>query len=112
MKQIAPFIVMIALLIIMAVVIISLFHYRLRKRILDAGPLDELSIRLLNQLPGSASEALKWGLIFFFGGLGLVVLAFIPSNAEDSPLPYGLEAIFLSVGFLLYYLIIKRKKPS
>jgi uncharacterized protein YneF (UPF0154 family) len=110
MKQLAPFLVMIVVLIILAVLISGYFHYRLRKRILDAGPLDDEAIRLLRQVPGVASEALKWGLLLFFGGIGLIVLAFIPYNFEGSPLPYGLEAVFLSVGFLLYYGISWRRK--
>ncbi|PSL44312.1 hypothetical protein CLV51_106178 [Chitinophaga niastensis] len=109
MKQIAPFICMIAVLIVIAVVIISMFHYRLRKRLLESGPVDEHTIQFLNRLPGASGEALKWGLILFFGGLGLVVLEFIPYNAEKSSLPFGLEIMFLSAGFLLYYFIMKRK---
>jgi hypothetical protein len=110
MKQIAPFFVMIVLLIVLAVLITEYFHYRLRKRILDAGPLDDQAIRLLHQIPGTASEALKWGLLLFFGGIGLIVLAFIPYSLDESPLPYGLEAVFLSAGFLVYYGISGRRK--
>ena len=110
MKQLAPFLVMIVMLIVLAVLISGYFHYRLRKRILDASLLDDAAIRLLRQLPGAASEALKWGLLLLFGGIGLIVLAFIPYNAEESPLPYGVEAVFLSAGFLLYYGISWRRK--
>ena len=71
---------------------------------------DDQAIRLLGHLPGTAREALKWGLLLFFGGIGLIVLSFVPYDMADSPLPYGIEAVFLSAGFLLYYGISSRRK--
>jgi hypothetical protein len=110
MKQLAPFIALIGILTIIAVVIVTLLNHRLKKKILDAGPLNEQSLRLLSRITSPGSEALKWGLIFFFGGLGLVVLEFIPFDAEHSSLPYGLETIFIALGILLYYAIERKKQ--
>jgi hypothetical protein len=110
MKQLLPFIIGIIFFVIIAVLIIAVFNYRLKKRILDAGPLDETSVKLLSQLSGLGSESLKWGIILFFAGIGLVTMQYIPYSAEDSPLPYGVEMIFISAGFLTYYLAMQRKK--
>ena len=112
MKQLLPFIALIVFFIVIAVFIISLLNYRLKKRIIDSGPLDETSFRFLSQLSSIGSESLKWGLILFFGGLGLVIMQYIPYSAEDSPLPYGVEMIFIAAGFFAYYLIIQNKKKS
>ena len=105
MKQLAPFITVIAILIISAVVIVAMFNYRLKRKILDDVPPNELSLRLLSLLTNPASEMLKWGIICLFGGMGLIALGFIPYDADSSPIPYGVEAVFIALGFLLYYFI-------
>ncbi len=112
MKQTMPFIVMIAVLVIVAVIVIHLMNYRLKKRILEQGTNDETTLKILRELMGSDMDILKWGLILLFGGLGLIVLPYLPYNAGDSPLPYGVEIVFLATGFLLYYFILKNdQKP-
>jgi hypothetical protein len=108
MKQLLPFIVLIVFFIIIVVLIIAIFNYRLKKRILDAGPLDENSVKMLALLSNLGAESLKWGIILLCAGAGLVVMQFIPYSAVDSSLPYGVEAIFIGAGFMTYYLIIKR----
>jgi hypothetical protein len=53
-------------------------------------------------------SSLKWGLIIFFAGLSLVIMEFIPAE-RDSPLPYGLFALSVSLGFLIYYFLLKKE---
>jgi hypothetical protein len=110
MQHIAPFIVMIAILITIAVIITRLLNYRLKKQIINAGRIDENVVDRLFKPSGFPTDLLKWGLLLFFGGLGLVVLEFIPYRGDESPLPYGLEAIFIAAGFLLYYVIVRKEK--
>lgn len=112
MKQLMPFIVVIVFFILIAIFILALYNYRLKKRIIDAGPLDETGLKFLVQLSGSGNEAVKWGLLLFSAGIGFVVLEFVPFKAEDSPAPYGIEMIFVATGFLLYYLFLKKQKNS
>ena len=107
MKQLMPFIVVIIFFILIAIFILALYNYRLKKRIIDAGPLDETGLKFLKQLAGFGTEAMKWGIIFFTSGLGLIVMQFIPYSATDSPLPYGVEMVFVAAGFFLYYLFIR-----
>lgn len=108
MKHLAPFIVMIVMLLVIAYVIIAISNYHLKKKILDKGPADNTALEMFKLL-NSKLEILKWGIMFFFGGIGLVILEFLPYN-ENSPLPYGIEAILLSFGFLVYYFLVKNKK--
>ena len=110
MHHAAPFIVMIALLITIAVIITNHLNYRLKKQIINAGRIDENVVDRLFKKAGFPTDLLKWGLLLFFGGLGLVLLEFIPYRADESPLPYGLEAIFIAAGFLVYYNIVRKEK--
>ncbi|WP_034762381.1 DUF6249 domain-containing protein [Chryseobacterium gregarium] len=109
MKQLAPFIVMIAILIAVCVVIVVLTNYDLKKKILNKENIDDKMFIILNNLTDLGSEMLKWGIILLFGGTGLIVLEFIPYN-ENSPLPYGVMTIFVSLGFLSYYFLIRNRK--
>ncbi len=109
MKQLAPFIVMIAILIAVCVVIVVLTNYDLKKKILNKENIDDKMFIILNNLTGLGLEMLKWGIILLFGGTGLIVLEFIPYN-ENSPLPYGVMTVFISLGFLSYYFLIRNRK--
>lgn len=111
MKQLMPFIVVIIFFALVAIFLLALYNYRLKRRILESGPLDEMGLKFLSQL-SSGSEALKWGIILLFAGLGLVVMEFVPFSAESSPLPYGLELVFISVGFLVYYLLLQKNNKK
>lgn len=53
-------------------------------------------------------SSLKWGLIILFAGLSLIIMEFIDYDTE-SPLPYGLFAMFVSLGFLIYYFMVKKE---
>ena len=112
MKQLMPFIIIIVFCALIAIFILALYNYRLKKRIIDSGPLDETGLKFLAQLSGSGNEAVKWGLLFLSAGIGFVVLEFVPFSAEDSPAPYGIEMNFIAAGFLLYYLFLKKQKNS
>ena len=109
-KHLAPFVVMIILLIILAITLVNWFNYRLKKRLLDAGPVDEKLLHLIGQLWKPGAEALKWGLLFLSGGLGLILIEYLPNREEDLALPFGVESVFLSAGFLTYYYIIKKQQ--
>ena len=110
MKHIIPFIVVIVFIIAIAIVVISAFNFKLKKRIIESGPIDDNALKFIGSISGLNTEALKWGLILLFGGIGLVVMEFLPYNLEDSPLPYGIESIFFAIGFLVYYTLVRSKK--
>ena len=93
-----------------AVVLISFFNYLLKKRVIEAGPIDSNALDFLKSVSSIGSSVLKWGLLFFFGGLGLVVIEFLPFKLENSPLPFGVECIFVSLGFLVYYFTVRNQE--
>jgi hypothetical protein len=89
-------------------IIKALSQHFLRKKIVDKNQLEESTIRAL-RLEESRHTALKWGMVVFFGGIGLIILEFIPYE-YNSPLPFGIEAVMISAGFLLYYYLVKKEK--
>ncbi|MES2277205.1 MAG: hypothetical protein V4592_14350 [Bacteroidota bacterium] len=108
-QQNSAFFVVTAIVVTIAWVIISWYNYRLKKRIIDSGPLDDDALGFVKTLSGSGTEALKWGCIIFSGGLGLVVIDFVKYE-KGSSLPYGIEAMFIAAGFLVYYFAVKKQQ--
>ena len=108
--DISSFLAIIIVFIIIAVVIVSWYNYRLKKRIAESSPLNELIVEKLFKPDGWQLEMLKWCLLLFFGGLGLIALEFIPFPADQSPLPYGVESVFISIGFGIYYLVVRKQQ--
>lgn len=96
---------------ILAVVGIELMNYLLKRRIIRSGKLDENYLRLLTRQYNKISS-LKWGILSLFGGLGLIIIGTLPFNAETSPIPWGIEVIFIGAGFLTYYLLIRNDKEN
>lgn len=87
--------------------------YYLRKKMIDKGYVDKESIAILSdrEKADSRMSTLKWGLVVFFAGLALVVLEFI-NYAPDSPLPYGLFILSISLGLLLHFYISGNMKDK
>ncbi len=85
----------------------ALTDYLLKKKMVDKGFVNEDTQAIFKQHAGENKFAsLKWGLIIFFAGLALILMEYIPVGPE-SPLPYGLFAVSVSLGFLLYYFMTK-----
>ena len=110
-QHIAFFVAVIGIVITIAWVIISWYNYRLKKRIIDSGPINEEALGFVKKLSGSGTDALKWGCIIFSAGVGLVVINYIHYDYGSS-LPYGVEAMFIAAGFLVYYFAVKKQQQS
>ncbi len=84
--------------------------YILKKKMIDKGYVNEDTQAIFKQqsLVDNKHASLKWGLIAFFAGLSLIIMEYVPVS-PDSPLPYGLFAVFVSLGFLIYYFLVKRE---
>lgn len=85
--------------------------YFLRKRIIDKGLSGDDATKLLSKEQGLSSKfaSLKWGLIILFGGLGLILSEAFGFAWENSAVPFGILAVCISAGFLVYYYIVKDK---
>ena len=56
-------------------------------------------------------SSLKWGLVLFFAGLSLIIMEYVGVDGK-SPLPYGLFAVGVSLGFLIYYFIVRSSNQA
>ncbi|HBK89044.1 MAG: DUF6249 domain-containing protein [Cyclobacteriaceae bacterium] len=85
-----------------------LTDYQLRKRMVDKGFVNEETQAIFKQHSSeNKATSLKWGLIILFSGLALILMEYIPAGPE-SPLPYGVFSVFVSLGFLIYYFMVKK----
>ena len=101
--------------------------FLLKRKIIKAGHFENAGI--LDQKVASASienqeankyPSLKWGLVAFFAGVGFIVInSMSPSlyNEENydhfmrnSMLPFGIELVSISLGFIIYFLIVNFSK--
>ena len=97
--------------------------FLLKRKIIKAGHFENAGI--LDQKVASASienkeankyPSLKWGLVAFFAGIGFIIInQMSPSlyNEENyrhfmdnSMLPFGIELVCISFGFLTYFMIV------
>jgi hypothetical protein len=86
----------------------TLTDYILKKKMIDKGFVNDDTQAIFKKYPeDNRFASLKWGLIIFFAGLSLIIMEYIPRDVE-SPLPYGLFAMAVSLGFLIYYFIVKK----
>ena len=66
--------------------------------------------------------SLKWGLVAFFAGIGFIIInSMSPSLynqdnyrnfTENSVLPFGIELVCISLGFIVYFLIVTFMKKK
>ena len=97
-----------ASVIAVTIIIIALLNHRLKSRMVKLGVMEESAIKELSKMNYAFKlDPLKWGLLLLFAGLGLILLYYIPYR-PDSLLPYGVEAVFLSFGFISYYYLSKK----
>ncbi|MCW3466093.1 hypothetical protein [Chitinophaga nivalis] len=107
-EEIYAYAMVTAVMAMLTLIVIAFLNFLLKRRIIDAGQINEYYIKLLNKQP-DALGTLKWGILFLFGGLGLIVTGFLP-YPESSPIPWGVEAVALAAGFLVYYLIVRKQQ--
>ena len=87
----------------------TISDYILKKKMIEKGYVNEDTQAIFKKNTDENRFAtLKWGLIILFAGLSLILMDFINYDSR-SPLPYGLFAVFVSLGFLIYYFIIKKE---
>jgi hypothetical protein len=110
-------------------VIKNFTDFLLKRKIIKAGHFENAGI--LNQKVESASienqevnkyPSLKWGLVALFGGIGFILIdRMTPSPVDEdmyrdflqnSMLPFGIELVSISLGFIVYFLIVTLMKKN
>lgn len=114
-------------------IIKSFTDFLLRRKIIKAGHFESAGI-LEQKIPSVSNEnqeankypSLKWGLVAFFAGIGFIVInqmspALGNGNywesshrnfMENSLLPFGIELVSISLGFIVYFLIVTFMKKK
>jgi hypothetical protein len=88
----------------------TITDYILKKKMIDKGFVNEdVQALFKNHTEDNKYTSLKWGLIILFAGLSLMLMEYIPVSPE-SPFPYGLFAVSVSLGFLIYYFLMRREQ--
>ena len=114
-------------------VIKNFTDFLLKRKIIKAGHFENAGI--LNQQVSSESvgnqeankyPSLKWGLVAFFAGIGFIIINqmsptltnsnyYESSHAnfmEHSLLPFGIELVCISFGFIAYFFIVNFMKKK
>lgn len=103
--------------------------FLLKRMIIKKGHIDSAGI--LEQKVSSVSSenqeankypSLKWGLVAFFGGLGFIFIDQLSPSVnnqdnyrnfmEGSMLPFGIELVSISLGFIIYFMIVNFSKKK
>ena len=119
-----------------AIIFFGIYHimknftdFLLKRKIIKAGHFDNAGIldqKIASETIGNQEAnkypSLKWGLVAFFAGIGFIFIDNMsPSmNNEDvyrnfmhnSMLPFGIELVAISLGFIVYFLIVTFMKKK
>lgn len=101
--------------------------FLLKRKIIKAGHFENAGI--LDQKVASASienqeankyPSLKWGLVAFFAGIGFIIINQMSPSLyneqnyrhfmQNSMLPFGIELVAISMGFIIYFIIVNFSK--
>ena len=87
--------------------------YILKKKMIEKGFVNDDTQAIFKQHVSTENKysSLKWGLITFFAGLSLIIMEYVPVQPQ-SPLPYGLFAVAVSLGFLTYHFFVKKENEK
>jgi len=94
--------------------------HRERMRLIDKGLTpDEVKnyfkaeIKEADRRPRNPFGALKWGILFIFFGAGIFLANILEQKFDiDDGITFGLVVLFLGLGFLTYYLIVRGRIDS
>ncbi len=94
----------------------------LKRKLINNGHVEQAGILVTPLQTAEESQrypSLKWGLVALMAGLGLILIEIISiQNGSgfrfyQSSLPYGIEMVFIALGFLIYFFLVNRfKKPG
>lgn len=107
MEDLIPMIAIISVFGSVILFVSILTNYSLKKKLIDKDMVNPETANLFKKQDNKQS-ALKWGLIVLFGGLGLIIIDSMGLDGDEA-MPYGIEAVCISVGFLIYYAMMKKE---
>lgn len=86
----------------------TITDYILKKKMIEKGFVnDDTQAIFKKHTTSNPFGSLKWGILSLTGGIGLIILDYLHIE-YDSTLPFGILSVSLSVGFLVYYFLVKQ----
>lgn len=110
MEELIPIVAIISVFGSVILFVSTLTNYSLKKKLIEKNMVTKETTDLFKSV-SSKQNALKWGLIILFGGIGLIIIDSLGLDGDDA-MPYGIEAVCVSIGFLIYYFIVKDEEPK
>jgi len=110
-------------------IIKSFTDFLLKRKIIKAGHFENAGIleqKVASTTPENQEAnkypSLKWGLVAFFAGLGFIIIDQQTPSIQNqdiynnfmwhSMLPFGIELVSISMGFIVYFLIVNFTKKK
>jgi len=96
-----------------------LADYLLKRRLIKSEQYERVGILDTPKLANDEVNrypSLKWGLVAFMAGLGLILIEVLKWKNSDlfdyykSVMPFGILLVSISLGFLIYFLIMNAKR--
>ena len=110
MNDLIPIVAIISVFGSVILFVSTLTNYSLKKKLIDKDMVNPETASLFKK-HDSKQSALKWGLIVLFGGLGLIIIDSMGLDGDEA-MPYGIEAVSIAVGFLIYYALMKKEMDN
>lgn len=107
MDEIIPIVAIISVFGSVILFVTTITNYSLKKKLIDKDMVNTDAANLFSK-KDSRQSALKWGLIILFAGIGLIIIDAMNLDGDEA-MPYGIEAVSISIGFLIYYALIKKE---
>jgi hypothetical protein len=103
--------------------------FLLKRKIIKAGHFENAGIleqkvvsTTIENQEANKYPSLKWGLVAFFAGIGFIIINSMSPSLynednyrhfmENSMLPFGIELVSISLGFIVYFLIVTFMKKK
>ncbi len=110
MDDLIPIVAIISVFGSLILFVSTLTNYSLKKRLIEKDMVNEETANIFKSTT-SKQNSLKWGLIVLFAGIGLIIIDTLRLDGDEA-MPYGIEAVCVALGFLLYYFIVKNDENS
>jgi len=107
MKDLVPIVAIISVFGSVILFVSILTSYFLKKKLIEKNMVNEETSNLFKN-ESSKQNALKWGLIILSGGIGLIIIDSMGLDGDDA-MAWGIEAVCIATGFLLYFFAAKRE---
>jgi len=110
MSSFADAIAPIFILFVFAYMLKLFLDYRLRRKLIDKGLVDEkIKYLFFSKDEAYAPSSLKWGLVLTGIGLAIIIARILPYHWYETEVSISLMFIFAGAGLLIYYAIADKR---